>query len=666
MVLSIPIAYLLFFLIQISSGISFRKSLIRSYLFIFGFTAIATELLSCLSVITLQAVFLMWVLLCGGLLVWVLSKLVLKGWLPRIKDIRFIDIRDWTWCDFLLIAIIAFILIITLVVAFLAPPNNYDSMTYHMARVANWIQQRSVRFYPTSIPRQNYSMPLAEYMILHLQLLSKSDFFANLVQWSGFAILILLAMEMAEKITANKKGQLLAGVFTATLPMAILQSTNTQNDIVTAVFCMVFADSLASVIKEFSWKDAVIGGVAFGLALLTKGTAYIFCAAIGSVFGVGGLISSYRSNRLKLLPFLIAMILIAAVFNGGFLHRNLDLYGRILSPETGHVTTDEVTLEGVFSNLLRNGLMHLALPFPPWNQGLNGILQNHFGDMLSNPETTFPGSVFQIHYVINEDESGNLLHFILLVGMILALPFFTTKEDRRVYLYLASLIFCILLYSVLLKWQPWGTRLQLAIFALAAPLFGYGMAKLKNGVAVGSLVGLILAVYSLPYLFLNSTRPLIPLFPKTSVLRSNRVKRFFSDHPDLYNEYAEIIAPFYKDISVLHTPRQRLYFSSNMSYYQDYIDVSRRILELDAGDIGLNLGANDWEYPLWVLTGRHFSEGFPHFVHVAVKDQSAALLPVSDTGPDYVVSSENADWEYLVRGDYKVILDTQSLDLNLK
>jgi hypothetical protein len=41
--------------------------------------------------------------------------------------------------------------LVTLVTALLAPPNNWDSMTYHMARVAHWKQNRSVDFYPTNI-----------------------------------------------------------------------------------------------------------------------------------------------------------------------------------------------------------------------------------------------------------------------------------------------------------------------------------------------------------------------------------------------------------------------------------------------------------------------------------------------------------------------------------
>jgi hypothetical protein len=41
-------------------------------------------------------------------------------------------------------------------IAWVAPPNTTDSMTYHMSRVAHWIQNQSVSHYPTNILRQLY------------------------------------------------------------------------------------------------------------------------------------------------------------------------------------------------------------------------------------------------------------------------------------------------------------------------------------------------------------------------------------------------------------------------------------------------------------------------------------------------------------------------------
>src|SRR6478672_1756889 len=69
------------------------------------------------------------------------------------------------------------------VIAWVSPPNNWDSLTYHMSRVAHWIQNRTVANYPTNLLRQLHQNPQAEFTILNFQILSGSDRLANLVQW---------------------------------------------------------------------------------------------------------------------------------------------------------------------------------------------------------------------------------------------------------------------------------------------------------------------------------------------------------------------------------------------------------------------------------------------------------------------------------------------------
>ncbi|RYF70097.1 MAG: hypothetical protein EOO39_16350, partial [Cytophagaceae bacterium] len=64
---------------------------------------------------------------------------------------------------------------LTLLTALLYPPNNFDSLTYHMGRIGHWLQQQSVQPFATHIERQIYQPPLAEWVILHTMLLSGSD-----------------------------------------------------------------------------------------------------------------------------------------------------------------------------------------------------------------------------------------------------------------------------------------------------------------------------------------------------------------------------------------------------------------------------------------------------------------------------------------------------------
>jgi hypothetical protein len=278
-------------------------------------------------------------------------------------------------------------------------------------------------------------------------------------------------------------------------------------------------------------------------------------------------------------------------------------------------------------------------------------------------ETVFEGTEFKIQYLINEDESGNFLHFLLITLTLILLLFSWNKNDRYINVYIFTVLFSIILFSGLLKWQPWGTRLQLPIFSLGIPIIVYAVDRFRKSQTIILVLFLGLSIFSLPYLFLNSTRPLVPLFSADSNLRSNKVKHFFSNRPDLYQEYKEIIAPFYQDSSVLHADRLRMYFSSNKSLYQDYSSVMDAVNELDEEFLGLHLGRNDWEYPIWVMADRLNTNGEPGFIHVGVENESQILDSNPDFVPKYVISTDYLHLSEIMQTSYEIMVDTKSIDL---
>jgi hypothetical protein len=232
-----------------------------------------------------------------------------------------------------------------------------------------------------------------------------------------------------------------------------------------------------------------------------------------------------------------------------------------------------------------------------------------------------------------------------------------------VYRYAGGIIVSSVLFSLLFKWQPWGVRLQLPLFLLGAPLVGYGVDSIK--ISRGSiLIGVMfLGIFSLPYLTLNSTRPLVPIFRKNSPLRTNKIRGFFSDRPDLYQEYAELIAPFYKEQSILRTERERLYFAGNQSIYQNYQDLMDSVNDLGTDRIGLLLGSNDWEYPIWVMADRHASPGLPVIIHIDVSGPSQDLFRSEPNLPKYVISTKMLDGGMINGEKYVAVIQTSSISL---
>jgi hypothetical protein len=468
---------------------------------------------------------------------------------------------------------------------------------------------------------------------------------------------------IAAQFLVSRKGRLFAALLVATLPMAILQSSSTQNDLVTSVLCVSFAYFLLKVINDGYWIEVAFAGLSFGLALLTKGTAYLFCAAIGSTLAIYGLVKKHKHD-FKILFFQLAVIILCGmIINAGFYARNYDLYANPFSTETDRITVDRFSVSAFYTNLIRNGSVHLAVPLPGLNQRLSSVTDAHLKAIDSGTDTVFQDTEFKIQYLINEDESGNLFHFILITLAIVLLLFSWKKNKPIINALIVSVVFSIVLFSGLLKWQPWGTRLQLPIFSLGIPIIVYLVDRFRKSQTITLILFLILTVYSLPYIFLNSTRPLVPLFSAESNLRSNKIKQFFSNRPDLYDEYQEIISPFYQDRSVLHTDRQRMYFSSNKSLYQDYSSVMEIVNELDVENVGLHLGGNDWEYPIWVLADRINHDGVPGFVHVGVEDISKIKDSNSNQLPKYIISTDPSRLSEVTNITYDIIVDTDSIDL---
>ncbi|QOJ35634.1 MAG: hypothetical protein HRU82_12090 [Nitrospira sp.] len=168
----------------------------------------------------------------------------------------------------------AAIAIATAVIALIAPPNNWDSMTYHMSRVEHWRANGSVMHYSTNVVWQLYLNPWAEFAILQFQTLGfGSDRLANLVQWFAFVGALVGVSLLVRILGGALLAQSLAALVVASTPMVILQSTSTQNDVVCRLFVVAavyFAfERLTMSSKKAEWYLPL----SVALAFATKGTA---------------------------------------------------------------------------------------------------------------------------------------------------------------------------------------------------------------------------------------------------------------------------------------------------------------------------------------------------------------------------------------------------------
>jgi hypothetical protein len=546
-----------------------------------------TEVLSVFGQLTAASVALAWALVCVGLLTLGLRSRTLR--LPTF-DAAWMRCRQaYPWVA--LAGGLGALWLMLLGVALVAPPNTFDSMTYHMPRVMHWIEDASVWPYPTNVLRQLYMAPGAEFAILHLQVLDGSDRLANLPQALALLGVMLGASLVVRELGGSGAAQVVGAVIAGTLPIGVLQATGTQNDEVVAFWLVCFVVFAMRLVAGASSPliCALFAGASLGLAIVTKPTAYLFAFP----FGVWLALALVRRAGSRGLTPLLLMAGVVLLINAGQYTRNTLVFGSPMGrgDEGGpafRYTNDVLTPSLIASNIIRNLALHLvATPKPTVNQAIaDAVVQAHtwLGIAVDDQRSTFGDTPFGPEPAYAEDTGGNPLHLaVIALAGLAALVWF--RHDRLAASYGLAVMCGFLLFCVVLRWQPWSTRLQLPLFVLAAPFVAVVIgARSRPALFV---LAAILLIGSLPYALYNTARPLVG---STSVFAVSREQQYFANQPALF---------------------------------ESFLAAREALVAASCTRLGLLAEGNDWEYPLWVVT-----EGVPPsrgIEHVGVDNASAQL-----------------------------------------
>jgi len=505
-----------------------------------------------------------------------------------------VNFKIWSLSEKLLLGTIIFVCAVTAITAAVGMPNTWDAMSYHLSRVEHWMQDKTIAYYPTNMICQLYVTPWAEFAIAHARILGGGESSANFVQWMAMAGSLMGVSLIAGQLGANRTGQLLASVIAVSLPMGILQSVSTQTDYVCAFWLIVFAYFLIEVNRAFSVFYGIAAGLSLGLAILTKGNSYI----LSLPFLIWFLAVNLRKGFAQGLLGLLLMVICAGSLNMGQYIRNTQTFGSAMWTSVVF-TNSSFDLKVLWVNLLRDMSIHLATPFADINESLRQTLARAaqiFGGDINDTRSTFLAMNFAMNKMNwDEDYSGNFIHTIMFT-MVFVLSWFYRGPGRKLLTYGLVVVASFLLFTWVIRYQPWLSRFHLPLFILFCPVAGTVLGYFLKQKSI--VLSLVLLLGALPWLFLN------------------------------------IQHPWVGGLSIWKQPKPVQYFYKRLYFAMPYASTADYVKSLNCKQVGLLTSEDDWEYPWWKLLQ---SKGL-RIEHVGVSNLSSSLkYPLGDFQPCAII-----------------------------
>jgi hypothetical protein len=503
------------------------------------------------------------------------------------------------------------LLLVELVIALLAEPNNYDSQTYHLPKIERWAAQGSLEFWPTNVSRQVTIPPGAEYLMLHLRLFTGGDRLYDLLQWMAGVGCVLVVSRIAAQLGGSRRAQLIAAFLFATTPMVTLQATSTQTDLATAAWVTCVATIALDGLRARATVAAVLTlGAATGLTAVTKTSGLLGAGPMALLWAVAQLrlALSAPAGRprvlLRTVGGLVAVLALATAITGPFLLRITQEFGNPLGPPWLRVAIGMQRHDppSVLVNGLRIGHTALDTPLEPVGKvtaaGITGFARL-IGVDPQDRATTFGVESFPPRRSWHPDEdrvSFPIAGALALIGGAAALcvPRRVAPEYAApLRAYALAVSAAVLLYCATVKWQPWGNRLLLFALALGVPLAGLWLDALFRSRASASAAA-------------GAGRRSVAVLVAVAVLATSALAGVLAVS---YGFPRRLVGGG----SLLTTDDWDTRFLRRPAWAGEFRWAAAAVRESGAQRIGVVQRPDDWEYPWWLLL-REGPQGDREFV----------------------------------------------------
>lgn len=531
--------------------------------------------------------------------------------------------KKYQW---LLIFGFVFVILPLLLLSIFIPPNNWDSLAYHLPRIEHWIQNKNIYPYPTNLIRQIITPPFSEYVLLQLRILSGNDWFLNLLQYASLIGVIFIATQLFQFLKIIYKGQIVLCAVLISLPMLIFQSTTTQTDLLSAFYLLAFILFSYLFIQDCNKASFVYLVIALSIGILTKYTIAIF--AIPFILYI--IYHILKQKNLSLLLFTAtSTVIIAAIVLAPFLYRNYFSFGSLTGNEyfEASMSNAKISLGYTISNSIKNIADFISVPVNALNHLMLSFIVNiHLliGISVNDKGANWNEMNFIINNHLNEDSAGSLLHFIIFIVSLVLL--FRWKDKKWVVLYIAGLLLTFFIYSSIFRYSPWNNRLFLPLTLLFMLASSYIFIKSIKNESLLFSIAVFLLIISLFPVYMNRAKPIIidPFY----------LKRVLSHSPKAAEGCKSIFQKTREENYFVWTP-----------FLQKQFDTIFRKIPVDKNVIDLKTDFDSYEYIIWLYARKHFSDNF----YIGSKIKSTYNFPSYNNLPHLSYKIQITDSSFLWR-----------------
>lgn len=459
-------------------------------------------------------------------------------------------------------------------------PYNWDSMTYHLPRLTQWIQNKSIAHYATGDIRQVTSPVLAEVINLQVYIFTGGqDCYLNLLQTCSYLTNAALIYFIAEKLKAKKHYCYLASLIFMSMPIAFGEALTTQVDHFSTLWLLLFVYYLLDLLgtevrlvwnKNILW-NVVLLSCCIGFGYLAKPSVLIgmFLFSLWLLYAV--IRRKDPSVEILKLILLAAGIIIIIVLPE--IARNLITFGAVSAPVAG-ARQMIGTLHPLY--VFVNGLKNLGMNLPNTYFSCGGIVEYGIywisyllGVEINDPAIAEDGRVFFLHQAgeYGHDTAINPLITIVMICMILWL-FSTFLKKAKLGIsgqYVVLSIISFLIFCCILRWEPFVTRYMLSYLALLCPAAAVWLTKIRKGSTSSSIYGIILFLCIVELIHLSEYH--------TGIMAGQKQWR---------NTMAG-------------------YFSTRSQERDNYLALQEILEEESFRSLGLLLSVDTYEYPIWKM-----------------------------------------------------------------